>query len=131
MKTKNTGNYEAVDKVISDTLFLFFGSDLEKSDSGDNWEYHRNKDFFVAVQKGCSNALISIDLKSCYNKESQMPIHFSVELGNPISNRKMKRICQAITFLMTHRKDAGGFFGSLPGFDDLDSEQRQKFYLSK
>ena len=130
MKNK-TGNYDDLDKAISDTLFLFFGSDLEKSASGDDWEYHRNDDFFVAVSKAWSMALISIDLRHCYNKESQMPIHFVIEAGKPISNRKMKRVCEAITFLIRNKKDGGGFFGSLPGFDDLDSEQRQKFYLSK
>lgn len=131
MKTKNTGNCDDLDKAISDTLFLFFGTGLKKTHSGDGWAYYGDGVFSVSVESSSNAALFSIDLASCFNKVSQMPIHFIIEAGKPISNRKMKRICQSITFLMTHRKDAGVFFGSLPGFDDLDSEQRMNFYQSK
>jgi hypothetical protein len=123
-------NEEALNKIVKETLFLFFGTDLELANGDEeyHWSYHRNDKFFVAVTKKETGVLFSIDLRSSYNKESQMPIHFVVKLGESLSNRKMKRICEAITFLQRNEKEAGQYFGSIPGFDDLSSEIRMNFY---
>lgn len=62
--------------------------------------------------------LISVDLRESFNKVKQCPIHFTI----PASNRKTKRIREALKFLKKNEKIAGQFFGRMPGFDDLDAE---------
>jgi hypothetical protein len=68
--------------------------------------------------------LVSVDLRKCFNKVSQSPIHFVL----PLSKRKKARVHSAINFLLANKKDAAGFFCGLPGFDDLDESVRGNFY---
>lgn len=76
---------------------------------------------FINESLQTGETLISVDLRESFNKVKQCPIHFTI----PVSNRKTKRIREALKFLKKNEKIAGQFFGRMPGFDDLDSE---KFY---
>lgn len=87
-----------------------------------------NQKLIIIQEKKSNFDLYCIDLLSCYNKQGQMPICFIIE-EDQISNRKLKRINQAIQYLLDHEKEAGTFLGELPGFDEFNNSQvRREFY---
>ncbi len=120
-------------KTLQDILFLFFGTikreTIFEDDYGDiTYSFYSNNDFKIHVAEHSEKAAIGVDLISCYDKPSKMPVHFVVDLRKDLSSRKKKRIFEALNFLLKNEKDAGGFFGEMPGFDDLGSHKMFEIY---
>lgn len=90
--------------------------------------YECESDLFYAVihQQG-NSYLISVDLRSVFNKESQCPIHFQLTVDKKLSRRKLRRIQSALAYLLKN-KDIAGFLFDLPGYDDLGEWTRSGFY---
>jgi hypothetical protein len=115
--------------MIEDLLFELLGNGKLKLIHDDpNFYQYECEDFQVDLEEKDGLWIVSIDLKSSFNKTSQSPIHFVYDDYGKFSKRKKKRIQQAINYLVANEKDAGGFFGRLPGFDDLDVYARDDFY---
>lgn len=116
--------------MIDDLLFELFGSIRKVDDySGFETDYsvYQNDDFIINVEKNKNNEyLISVDLSVVFNKVSQSPINFIY--NGKLSKRKKQRIFQAVNHLLRNRQIAGGFFGRMDGFDDLDYTNMIKFY---
>jgi len=113
--------------MIQDLLFELFGEGkFEGTDYG-YWQY-KHEDFYIYILEKDGSWLVSVDLKSCFNKTSQSPIHFIYHEYEKFSSRKKKRIHSALNFLLRSEKDGGTFIGSLPGYDDLDDHVRYEFY---
>ncbi len=60
--------------------------------------------------------LVAVDLRSCFNKVSQSPIHFVF----PLKKRQEKRLKKAVESLLEF-KNPGTLWGILPGFDEFSS----------
>ena len=115
--------------MIDDLLFELLGTGKLKLVYDDpNFYQYECDDFHVDLEEKDGLWLVSIDLKSSFNKTSQSPIHFLYDDYGKFSKRKKKRIQQAINYLVANEKDAGTFCGSLTGFDDLDVYARDEFY---
>lgn len=117
--------------MIGNLLFELLGS-LTLSNSYDDMQYsiYKNEKFIVIVHHHKGRRLVSVDLNSAFNKESQMPIHFIVN-RHDISSRRKKRIIAGINHLLSNEKDAGSFFGQMDGYDDLGIWVRDGFYSQK
>jgi hypothetical protein len=115
--------------MIKDLLFELLGTGKLKLIL-DNYNYYHYEceDFHVDLEERGGRWLVSIDLKSSFNKTSQSPIHFLYDDYSKFSKRKKKRIQQAINYLLANKKNAGTFCGRMPGFDDLDVYVRDDFY---
>ena len=94
----------------------------------DDYWYYEHDTFHVDIVEYHGSFLVSIDLHSCFNKTSQCPIHFVFDEYQKFSKRKIKRIHQALNFLLRNKNRAGGFFGRMEGFDDLDYTCLFNFY---
>jgi len=115
--------------MLKETLFELFG-ELNTVHELDECGYARysTDDFIICVDEYHGFHIVSVDLKEVFNKTSQSPIHFEFSEYKPLSKRKKDRIREAMRFLIKNRKDAGGFFGCMDGFDDLSSDIRRAFY---
>jgi len=100
-------------------LFELLGDGKMVERLDDYWDYEHDT-FHVDFVDYHGIFLVSIDLHSCFNKVSQCPIHFVFDENQKFSKRKIKRIHQAINFLLRNKNRAGEFFGKMEGFDDLD-----------
>jgi len=96
------------------TYYYTYNTDELRVDIADNYGYY----------------LVSVDLKSCFNKVSQSPIHFTFSEYGKLSKRKKNRINQAVRFLMANEKDAGTFLGEMKAFDDLGWLTRKEYYAT-
>lgn len=67
---------------------------------------------------------ISVDNRECYNKESQCPVHFTLDL----SRRKKNRLEQALKFLRTKEGLKASSCFKWPGWDEFRSHVRDEFY---
>ena len=85
-------------------LFEFFG-DIDCEHSDETYAAYSSEEFVVSVARGNGAFCVSVDLVWCYNKTSQCPIHFIVDLYSPLSRRKKKRIFEALTFLKRNKKN--------------------------
>lgn len=115
--------------MLKETLFELFG-EFDTIHELDECGYARysTDDFIICVDERHGFFLVSVDLKEVFNKTSQSPINFEISEYKSISKRKKDRIREAMRFLIKNRKDAGGFFGCMDGFDDLSSDIRRAFY---
>lgn len=113
--------------MITDILFELFGEG-KLVDTGHDYYHYDNDTFHIDLLEKDGFWLVSVDLHESFNKTSQSPIHFVYSTYEKFSNRKMKRIQNAINFLLANRKSAGGYFGELPGYDDLGEWVRADFY---
>lgn len=113
--------------MINDILFELFGEG-KLVDIGYNYFHYEQDVFHVDLMEKYGFWLVSVDLKESFNKTSQSPIHFVYSEYEDLSNRKKKRIQSAINFLLANKKNAGGYFGELPGYDDLGEWVRADFY---
>ena len=112
---------------MKEILFQLFGEG-ELVDGGyDCWHY-TSDDFRIEIVGKDGSWLVSVDLQEYFDKASKAPIHFMYFEDKKFSKRKMKRIHEAINFLRRHNMDAGNFFGSMDGFDDLSSDVRRDYY---
>ena len=93
-------------------------TEINKIEKFQNSIYYRNKQFIMKKFFYENQEVYAIDLRKTYNKDSQMPIWFKIKKGF-ISKRKLKRVNEAINFLINNKKEAGTFLGQMPGFDDL------------
>jgi hypothetical protein len=112
---------------MKDILFQLFGEG-ELIDGGYDYWHYTCDDFRVAIIEKDGNWLVSADLKETFNKVSQSPIHFMYFEDKKFSQRKMKRVHEAINFLRRNKKDAGKFWGHMDGFDDLSSDVLRDYY---
>lgn len=62
----------------------------------------------------------SVDLRSCFNKVSQSPIHFVF----PMNKRQEKRLVKAVDFLK-NAKNPGTFWGEMLGFEEFSRQAAQ------
>jgi hypothetical protein len=113
--------------MIKDLLFELFGEGELRPLYDGSYTYEID-DFRVDVLEKDGFWLVSVDLKETFNKISQSPIHFIYSEYEKFSNRKKKRIRQALNFLLQSRKNAGSYFGKMPGYDDLGEWVRGDFY---
>lgn len=91
----------------------------------------RSEKFKVSLMENTSgDFLLSIDLRCVFNKFSQMPIHCPIP-NKGLSRRKESRLDAAIKHLVDNRRDAGRFFGTMHGFDDLDWMNYAEFQRAK
>jgi hypothetical protein len=112
---------------MKEILFQLFGEGELVDDGYDCWHY-TSDDFRISITGKDDTWLVSVDLKKCFNKASQSPIHFMYFEGKKFSRRKIKRIHEATNFLRRHAHEAGQFWGHMDGFDDLSSDVRSDFY---
>lgn len=112
---------------ITELLFELFGEGKLVDHTYGYHQYECDK-FHVDLLERNGFWLVSIDLKSSFNKTSQSPIHFIWSEFEKISERKLNRIKSAINYLLINEKTAGTFFHSLPGYDDLSEDVRVDFY---
>ncbi len=110
---------------MKDQLEAIFGTVSGEKEG--EYSVFRTNDFRIDVEDGGDEFLVSVDLKSCFNKVSQSPIHFIL----PLSKRKEKRVKEALNFLLARKKEAGTFWGRLEGFDDVDESNRSEFWRNK
>ena len=115
-------------KTVQEVIFHFFGETETKfrSDCGMFFTFE-NKDYHIDVILHNNKAVFSVDLNECFNKTGQCPIHFVIDFGRKLSRRKDTRIFSALNTLIRLRENAGEFFGLIPGFDDLSSENYYQF----
>lgn len=123
-------DYTELMELESSILFKFFG-EVQKTWEDESISSYKNEDFKISVYRNWDGILVSCDLTSCYNKDSQNPINFFIDLNLPLSNRKEKRIFAALNFLRANKKIAGQFWSSLPNFDDLGQHVRDEFLKNK
>lgn len=114
-------------KNISDLLFELFGVGKLISETY-GYHFYDCDEFHVDLLEKNGFWLVSIDLKSSFNKTSQSPIHFIWSEYEGLSERKMNRIKSAINHLLRNKKNAGKFFGGMDGYDDLNDDVRSDFY---
>lgn len=126
MKSRNIWKFQM--NTIEE--FLEFAAKSPRLTFSDEiYSNYEDDNFIFVFQKHekLDEVLVSMDFKAVFNKASQAPIHFIL----PIKGRKLKRLKQAIKFLVENKKIAGTFFGRLPGFDDFDSTVLFSFYYKK
>ncbi len=109
------------------TVFKFFG-ETKLTCRHEDYSHYVSDDYSISANQFADQILFSVDLNSCFNKDSQCPIHFVVSLYEPMSRRKEKRIFEALNFLKRNEKKAGHFLGEMQGFDDLSGSVRTAFY---
>jgi hypothetical protein len=117
-------------ELENSVLFKFFG-EVEKTWEDESIASYKNEDFKISLYRSWDGILISCDLLVCYNKDSQNPINFYIDLNRPLSSRKEHRIFQALNFLRANAKIAGQFWSNLPNFDDLGQHVRSEFLGTK
>jgi hypothetical protein len=115
--------------AVKDILFELLGEgSIKNCDYSDDYATYECEDFHVDISEKNGFFLISIDLKTSFNKTSQSPIHFIYSPYEKFSKRKKSRIVSALNFLTRNKKEAGKYFGELPGYDDLGEHVRRDFY---
>jgi hypothetical protein len=117
-------------ELENSVLFKFFG-EVEKTWEDESIASYKNEDFKISLYRSWDGILISCDLLVCYNKDSQNPINFYVDINRPLSSRKEKRIFAAMNFLRANKKISGQFWNNLPNFDDLGQHVRSEFLGTK
>ena len=80
--------------------------------------------FLISFDTQKLNHIISVDNKKCFNKTSQCPIHFDLN----ISRRKNNRLHQALTFLRTKEGERASATFEWYGWDEFNWQNRDKFY---
>lgn len=116
-----------LEREILHEFFTHFGK-TEIVHSHEEFMHYRCGDFSVHTDRTPLGVMFHIDLKHLYDKTSKCPIHFVAEVADPLSRRRKRRIEAGLSFLLANKKEAGGYFGSMPGFDDLDMEPCHEFY---
>ena len=66
---------------------------------GDDWAIINDDEltFRISFDESTLSHCISVDNRKCFNKDSQCPIHFNIDL----SRRKKKRLNEALRYLRT------------------------------
>jgi hypothetical protein len=123
-------DYSELMELENAVLFKFFG-EVEKTWEDESIASYKNEDFKISLYRSWDGILISCDLLVCYNKDSQNPINFYVDINRPLSSRKEKRIFAAMNFLRANKKISGQFWNNLPNFDDLGQHVRSEFLGTK
>ena len=123
-------DYSELMELENAVLFKFFG-EVKKTWEDESAASYKNEDFIISVYRSWDGILVSCDLVVCYNKDSQNPINFYVDINLPLSGRKEQRIFQALNFLRANAKIAGQFWSNLPNFDDLGQDVRSEFLRTK
>ena len=123
-------DYAELMELENSVLFKFFG-EVEKTWEDESIASYKNEDFKISLYRSWDGILISCDLLVCYNKDSQNPINFYVDINRPLSSRKEKRIFAAMNFLRANKKISGQFWNNLPNFDDLGQHVRSEFLGTK
>lgn len=124
-------DYAELMELEKKILFKFFGSEIDQEYEDEKFAAYSSDEFVVSVYRSWDGILVSCDLIVCYNKNSQNPINFFIDLNRPLSNRKEKRIFAALNFLRANKKIAGQFWSNLPNFDDLGQHVRGEFLSNK
>lgn len=124
-------DYAELLELEKQILFKFFGSDIDKEHEDEKFAAYSSDEFVVSVYRSWEGFLVSCDLIACYNKDSQNPINFFIDMGRSLSSRKEKRIFAALNYLLAHKKEAGQFYDFLPNFDDLGQDVRSEFLKTK
>ena len=124
-------DYKELIDLEESTLFQFFGKDVIQKRQDEDSAFYLCDGFVVSVCRCWDGLLFSCDLSSCYNKDSQNPINFCVEVDKPMSRRKQDRIFKALNYLKANKNIAGTFWSYLPSFEDLGQEVRHQFLYKK
>lgn len=124
-------NYAKLMELEKNILFKFFGSEVDKEHEDEKLAAYSSDEFAVSVYRAWDGILVSCDLIVSYNKDSQNPINFYIDVNRPLSKRKEHRIFAALNFLKANKKEAGHFWSSLPNFDDLGQDVRDEFLRTK
>jgi len=123
-------DYAELMELENSVLFKFFG-EVEKTWEDESIASYKNEDFKISVYRSWDGILISCDLIVCYNKDSQNPINFYIDINRSLSGRKEQRIFKALNFLRANAKIARQFFDFMPNFDDLGQHVRSEFFKTK
>jgi rubrerythrin len=103
---------------LQTVLFEILG-DLKSKHLFDNIYEFEHEHFRVFARRYNELWLISVDLKSAFDKIQRSPIHFIIEDNRNFSKRKKDRIHQAINALIKSKKRNDIEFFSREAFDDL------------
>lgn len=101
---------------IKNELFSIFGEMKEICSYSDSIKFHSEKFVVQAIKYSEKYPwVISANVFGFCHKDDV--IHFN--LSKPLSRRKMRRIHDALNFLLRNKKSWGSYYGEIPGFDDL------------
>jgi hypothetical protein len=120
-------DYQELMDLEKSILFKFFGGEIDKEYEEEKFAAYSSDEFVVSVRRSWDGILVSCDLSICYNKESQNPINFYINVNKKLSKRKEHRIFAALNFIRANKKEAGQFWSCLPSFDDLGQHVRREF----
>lgn len=118
-------NMETLEEIIAAILRDYAVDGIIKS-KGEDWAVINDDELTFRVNY-CLTTLkhcVSVDNRKCFNKDSQCPIHFMLDL----SNRKNNRLHQALRFLRTEEGEKASATFNWTGWDEFGYHVRDKFY---
>jgi hypothetical protein len=115
----------SLDEIISAILRDYAVDGIVKS-KGESWAVVNDDEltFRINFSENYLTHCISVDNRKCFNKDSQCPIHFTLDL----SRRKKERLNQALKYLRTKEGERDSATFSFGGFDEFDYHVRDEFY---
>ncbi len=111
---------------ITQTILRDYAIDGLVKHKGETWAVINDDEltFRVNVSQCETVHCISVDNRKCFNKDSQCPIHFSLDL----SRRKQNRLHQALKFLRTKEGERASATFQWNGWDEFGHHVRDEFY---
>jgi hypothetical protein len=118
---------DSLDEIISAVLRDYAIDGIVKA-RGESWATINDDQltFRVVFSANYLSHCISVDNLSAFNKESQCPIHFTLDL----SRRKKNRLHQALLLLRTKEGAHKSATFNFDGFDEFGSHVRNDFYTN-
>lgn len=93
---------------------------------GESWAVINDDELTFRINY-CPNSethCVSVDNKKCFNKDSQCPVHFVIDL----SRRKKDRLNQALKYLRTKEGERASSTFNWNGWDEFGHHVRDEFY---
>jgi len=111
---------------IIQTILSEYAIDGIVKNRGEDWAIINDDKlrFGISFDESQLKHCISVDNRKCFNKDSQCPIHFTLDL----SRRKKNRLNQALKFLRTKDGERASATFSWTGWDEFGHHVRDGFY---
>lgn len=111
---------------IIEQINLNYAIDGILKNKGEEWAIINDDEltFRVNYDLHTESHCISVDNRKCFNKDSQCPVHFTLDL----SNRKENRLRQALKFLRTKEGSQASATFNWNGWDEFGRHVRDEFY---
>lgn len=120
-------NFETLDEIIN-TILQNYAIDGIVANKGEDWAIVNDDDltFRINFDEHALKHCISVDNRKCFNKDSQCPVHFTLDL----SRRKKERLNQALRLLRTKEGEKLSATFNWRGWEEFDYHVRDEFYRS-